>query len=153
MDISSLIEYEQSFPVHLKYPFPHEKAGEDTGIVFHIVSFDSERVVKAVKAVDGERIKMMFESADKVITPEQYAELELKYEKVRASAAVVGWDWNGSEWADLGTDPVFSKENVDKVINHRNAIWIRSQIIEAGVNIGNFFPESVPPSQKPSKRK
>ena len=149
MDIANLVTYDKTFPVKLIHP----ATGEETGIVINIVSFDSERVVKAVKAVEAERWRVMFDNDDKKLSPDQVLDFMDKTEREQVIAAIDSWDFGGSSFGDLGVDPECNDANKRHVVEHPNARWIRNQISARGADLTNFFQESATNSRKPSKRK
>lgn len=149
MDFSAVVSYEQEFPVKLIHPV----TGEDIGVTFNVVSFDSERVVKAAKTVESERWKAILESSDKKLTPEQFTEYQDKVEREQVIAAIKSWDWGGNEFDALPADAECTEENKRYVIEHKNAKWIREQIIARAASIENFTQASGKKPARSSKSK
>lgn len=149
MDIANAIAYDQTFPVALLHP----GTGEEVGITINIVSFDSERVVKAVKAVEAERWGTMFASDSKRLTSEQVVEFADKTERAQLIACIDSWEFNGHGFGDLGVDPVCDEAARAYLINHPNAKWIKDQIAGRAADLGNFSqpPEKSSRKKSPSK--
>lgn len=144
-DIANLINYEQTYAV------PLIGGGKEIGITFNIVSFDSDRVVKATRAVEAKKWQAVFESEDKKADPERLAELSEESRRERLVACIDSWDFGGHSFGDLPADPECNDANKRYVINHPNALWIRQQIEAKGADIGNFTNLSELPSRKKSK--
>lgn len=149
MDFSKVVEYDRSFPVELKHPV----TGEGVGITFNIVSFDSERVVKASKKVESDRWAAVFANEERKLTPDQLVEFMDRDSRERVIASIDSWDWGGHSFGDLGPDPECTEENKRYVIEHPNARLIRIQIENAGADLGNFSQGPEKPSAKQSKAK
>ncbi len=149
MDISNAVAYDQTFPVDLRHP----GTGEKIGITIDIVSFDSDRVVKAVKAVEAERWGVVLASDAKKLTPEQVVDFAEKTERVQIINCIAGWNFNGHGFGDLGDDPECTLEAREYLVNHPNAKWIREQIASRAADLGNFFQKPVKSSRKQSASK
>ena len=149
MDFSTVVSYEQEFPVKLLHPV----TGEETGVVFNIVSFESAAVVKAMKKLEAERWQAVFANEDQKLTPEQFAEFNEKMAIEQVVSSVASWDWGGNEFAGLGEDAECTDANKRLVIEHPNSKWIRDQLIARGNDLGNFSQASVKNSARSSKRK
>lgn len=143
VDISKLVQYEQTFPIAIKNPVN----GDDIGITFHVVSMDCERVLAVDRAIDSERWQEVFGSESKKLTPAQISKFAAKSERERLIAAIAKWEWGGNKFGDLGADPEFSTENVRYVIEHPNARWIREQLTARAGDLANFSL----PSEAPAK--
>src|SRR5690606_32808923 len=116
MDISTAVAYDQTFPVDLRHP----GTGEKIGIAIDIVSCDSDRVVKAVKAVEAERWGVVLASDAKKLTPEQVVDFAEKTERVQIVNCIAGWNFNGHGFGDLGDDPECTLEAREYLVNHPN---------------------------------
>lgn len=142
-DLSKLVEYDKTFPVPLMFK------GEPVGITFNIVSFDSERVVRAGESVAGKRWEAIFKNEDHKLTHEQILDFSEMEERERLISAIDSWDFGGNSFGDLGQDPECTEVNKRYIITHPNAKWITDQIKAKGKDLGNF--SGVLP--KPSKQK
>lgn len=149
MDIASAIAYDQTFPVALRHP----GTGEEVGITFNIVSFDSERVVRAVKVIEAERWAEIATSADKKLSAEKVVEYVDKTERAQIEACIDSWDFGGHGFGDLGDNPDCTADAKKYLVNHPNANWIRLQIAARAADLGNFSQAQPKPSRKPSARK
>lgn len=138
-DFSSVIAYDQTFPVKILRP----DTGEETGIVFDMVSAQSKRAVRASKVVEMKRWRSLFDSEDKSLSPEQIVEFSDQTEAEQLIACIASWSWGGHSFGDLGADPECTEENRRYVIEHPNAAWIRAQLSNAAGDLTNFFPNSV----------
>ena len=146
-DISTLINYDQTFPVMIKNPI----TGEGVGITFNMVSMDSERVSIVDKRIDTERWIAAFESAEKRLTPEIVAKFSAKSERERLIAAIDSWDWGDHEFGELGKSPECNEANKRYVIDHPNAHWIRVQLESRAVELVNFMHPPKKPARNTSK--
>ena len=138
-DISTLISYDQAFPVQIKNPVD----GKDVGITISIVSFDSERVSKAVKVIDSKRFQAQFANEDRKLTPHQVVEFTSEAEREMCIAAIDGWDFGDNTFAHLDAKSPADEKNRRFLIEHPNAGWIKAQILAAGYNLANFSNPSV----------
>lgn len=141
-DLSQLVQYENAYPVHLKF------MGEPVGITMHIVSFDSDRVIKAGNAVGAKRWAAIFESEEKKLSHEQISEFADMEEREKLVAAITSWDFGGNSFGDIAADPECNEKNKRYVLGHANAKWIRDQLNNAGTDLGNFTQASAKPSKK-----
>lgn len=146
-DISTLITYDQTFPVAIKNPV----TGGDVGITFNMVSMDSERVAIVDKRIDTERWQAVFESKDKKLTPDMIAKFGEKSERERLIVAIDSWDWGDNEFGTLGVNPECTEENKRYVIEHPNARWIRVQLEARAADLVNFTQPSKKPARNTSK--
>lgn len=131
-DIANLVNYEQEYPVDLEF------AGEPVGIKINVVSFDSERVVKAVRDVAAERWVDVQASGSDQMTPQQNLEFNRSAERAQLVAAISSWDFGGNSFGELGVDPECTEDNKRYLIDHPNARWIREQLVAKGTAIENF---------------
>ncbi len=136
-DISTLVDYCSAFPVAIKGP-----DGKDTGIVFNIVSAESEQVAMVSRRLDSERWQVVFSSNDKRLTPEQVAEFTAKSERELLIAAIVSWDWGEHTWEHIDSNSPCNEENKRFVIEHKNSKWIRDQLTSKSADIANFTQPS-----------
>lgn len=132
MDIANLVNYEQEYPVELKF------GGKPVGITIWVVSFDSERVVKAVRDVAAERWVDVQAAGSDHMTPQQNLEFNRAAERAQLVSAISKWDFGGNSFGDLGKDPECNEENRKYLIGHQNARWIREQLVDKGTAIENF---------------
>lgn len=141
-DASKFVEYDKTYPVTLM------RGGVPVGITINIVSFDSERVSKAMHAVSARKWKAAAENEDKRLTPEQIYQFVDEEIKECVIAAIDSWEFGGLSWDKLPADPECTEENKRYFVNHPNAKWIRDVIFEKGQSIENFFGELPKPLKK-----
>ena len=141
-DLSQLVQYENAYPVHLKF------MGKPVSITMNIVSFDSERVIKAGDAVGAKRWAAIFESEDRKLSAEQVFEFAAMEEREKLVAAIDSWDFGGNSFGELPADPECNEKNKRYILAHTNAKWIRDQLNGAGSDLGNFTQASAKPSKK-----
>lgn len=134
MDFSNVVSYETEFPVKLRNPV----SGEEIGVTFNVVSFDSESVIRAAKTVESERWKAILESDEKKLTPEKFTEFQEKVEREQVIASIRSWDWGGHDFSELKSDAECTTENKRYVIEHQNAKWIKDQVVARASDIKNF---------------
>lgn len=144
MDIADIARYDDAVTVDIKHPL----TGEDVGISFSLVSFESERVSKAMRAIEVARMRDALQSGDIEVSSEDAAEYIERAEREKLIAAIVGWDFNGNSFGDLGVNPDCTEENKRKVINHPGSKWIRDQLIAKGDSVRDFIK---PPEKRSAK--
>lgn len=144
-DLSTLVVYDNAFPVKLVHP----QTGKEIGITINIVSFDSERVVRANRIVEGDRWRVQFQNEDGKLTPEQVVDFIDRAERATLVAAIDSWDFGDHSFDKLDASSEPTEENRAYLINHPNAKWVRAQLLAAGNNLGNFTPVS---AAKPAKK-
>lgn len=141
-DLSKLIQYDKTFPVVPKL------GGNPIGITINIVSFDSERVSRAVAKLDTEKWTLARGNEDKALTDDQRIDFAVRQMNEMIIASIDSWDFGGNSFGDLGVDPECNEENKRYLINHPNSKWIRDVVFAQGQEIDNFFGESPKPSKK-----
>lgn len=141
-DLSKLIQYDKTFPVVPKL------GGKPIGITINIVSFDSERVSRAVAKLDTEKWTLARGNEDKALTDDQRIDFAVRQINEMIIASIDSWDFGGNNWGDLPVDPECNEENKRYLINHPNAKWIRDVIFAQGQEIDNFFGELPKPLKK-----
>lgn len=146
-DISALVQYEKPFPVELEF------AGDKVGITINMISFDSERVVKAVRPVDARRVAALYGPKAQELEPDQIVNMAEEADRERLVAAIVSWDFGGNSFDALPVDPECTEENKRYLINHANAGWVRDQLMAAGNNLQNFTEKPLKSSRRSSKSK
>ena len=149
MDIAAIARYDDAVTVDIKHPL----TGEDIGISFSLVSFESERVTKAMRAIEVDRMRKALQSGDIEVSSTDAAEYIERAEREKLIAAVVGWNFNGNEFGDLGADPECTEENKRKVINHPGSKWIRDQLSAKGDSVRDFIAQPEKRSAKGSRTK
>ncbi len=147
VDIANIVQYEKPFSVALKH------GGADVGITIDMLSFDSEKVVRAVRPVDARRVAALYGPKAEEIAPEQIVEMSEEADRERLVAAISGWDFGGNSFADLGVDPECNEKNKRYLVNHPNSLWIRHQLMAAGGNAVNFTSAPAKPSPSSSGTK
>lgn len=141
-DISQFVQYDKTYPVPLVFK------GKQIGITFNIISFDSERVIRACEHVAAKRWEAVFKNDDRRLTPDQVFEFTSMEERERLVSAIDSWEFNGNSWGDLGQDPECNEANKRYVIGHPNAKWVRDLLNAKGQDLGNFSGELPKPSKK-----
>lgn len=141
-DASTFVQYDKTHPITLM------RGGVPVGITINIVSFDSERVSKALHAVSSKKWRAAAESEDKKLATDQVYQFVDEEIKECVIAAIDSWDFGGLSWDELPADPECNDANKRYLINHPNAKWIRDVIFAKGQDIENFFGELPKPSKK-----
>ena len=136
MDLSTVVNYDETFPVEIK----HRITGEPTGLVMNVASFESAEADKAERAVANDRMRRQFLAQQSGAKPDDIdfagAEYDAKVEK--AIVSVRSWDWaDGLKWQGEAP-PKWSPQAVRDVLTHPNSRWILAQVINAGSRIENF---------------
>lgn len=126
MNIAELIEYEKPFLVELKNP----RTGEGLGIVFHVVSSDSQRVTKSLRDAQVSYLRDRATKGDNAEFPDM--------DTIGLAAAVIDWTWGEHVFDHISDGTPATEENVLHVMRHKGAVWIRNQIKLASENIENF---------------
>lgn len=141
-DASTFVQYDKTHPITLT------RGGEPVGITINIVSFDSERVSKAIAKLDAQKWEAARTNEEKVLTPEQRYDFAVQQINEMVIASIDSWDFGGLSWDKLPADPECNEENKRYLINHHNAKWIKDVIFAKGQDIENFFGELPKPSKK-----
>lgn len=141
-DLSQLVQYEKSHPVKPTID------GVPTGFTVNIVSFDSERVSKALARLDAEKWELARANESKELTAEQRYDFAVKQINEMIIASIDSWDFGGNTFGDLKADAECNEANKRYLIGHPNAKWLRDAIFGAGGEIRNFFGELPKPSKK-----
>lgn len=141
-DISTLVQYDVAYPVHLEFN------GERVGIRIDIVSFDTKDVAKVANEIAGKRWTAVFENEDKKLKTEQVFEFAELEEQEKLIAAIKSWDFGGNSFGDLGVDPECNDANKRYLVCHQNSKWIRDQLKARAEDIGNFTQAPAKTSKK-----
>ena len=141
-DASTFVQYDKTHPITLT------RGGVPVGITINIVSFDSERVSKAIAKLDAQKWEAARTNEEKVLTPEQRYDFAVQQINEMVIASIDSWDFGGLSWDKLPADPECNEKNKRYVLGHANAKWIRDQLNNAGTDLGNFTQASAKPSKK-----
>ncbi|WAJ30946.1 hypothetical protein [Antarcticirhabdus aurantiaca] len=114
-------------PATQKVDIRHPGTGAATGLVFEVVSKQSD----SVKAVERRQLDKQLRSRAKKATAADFESDMMD----RTAAAVVGWEWKGdAAWG--GKKLEFTKENVAAVLA---TSWVRNQVEEVINDDASFF--------------
>lgn len=141
-DLSKLVEYDKAYPVTLM------RGGKPVGITINIISFDSERVTKAIHAASSRKWMAARENDNGILTPEQVFQYANEEINECVIAAIDSWDFGDHSWGDLPVGFECNEKNKRYFVNHPNAKWIKDTIFAKGSEVSNFFGELPTPSEK-----
>jgi hypothetical protein len=139
VDIASIFDYEQTFPLELVNPTTDEKIG----ITLQIRSAESDEAKKVQRSQIDDMLER--QQRGKLIKGEQAIGRELD----KAVSFVASWDWGGNTYKGEALD--FSAKNVRRVLSEQG--WIFGQVTEAANSLRNFTTGSQTTSAKGSDKK
>jgi hypothetical protein len=141
MDLSKVVQYDETFPVQIR----HRITGEHVGLTVNVTSFEGAAAMKAERAIAGVRMQKQYLAQQSGLKPEDidFAELQNEADQEKAIAAVQSWEWaEGLTWNGK-SPPKCDDAGKREVLLHPNSGWILAQVINAGKRIENFTGPSV----------
>lgn len=138
MDLSKRVVYDAEFPVTI---ITAEESDVGKPVVFYVKSLQSKSVQKIERIGRNELMAKKLNNGATQVSGDMLDDAE-SIERSKIINAITRWEWNGNSFGDLGKDPEFTPENVGKVVDHENSVWIVDLLYMGASKIANFMKKS-----------